>query len=53
MSTVCSQVHQVHEMLQQSDVYSSISAEKTDSSGQARSRVPRTANTNAKSRLNL
>lgn len=53
LPTVCSQVYQVHEMLQQSDVYSSISAEKTDSSGKARSHVSRTANPNAKFRLNL
>ena len=43
----------MHEMLQKSDVYSSISAEKTDSSGQARSHISRTANPNAKFRLNL
>ena len=53
LSSVCSQVQQVHEMLQQSDDYSSISAEKTDSSGQARSHVSRTADPNAKFRLNL
>ena len=51
--TFFSQVHQVHEMLQQSNVYSSLSAEKTDSSRKARSHVSRTANPNAKFRLSL
>jgi hypothetical protein len=43
----------VHEMLQQSDVYPSISAQKTDSARQAGSHVPRTAHPNAKFRLNV
>jgi len=43
----------MHQMLQQPDVYSSLPAEKTDPSRQARTHIPRVANPNAEFRLNL